>query len=303
MTTTAPHAQHTAPVALGDVRLSFPRLIRSEWIKLRTIRSTVWCFLILFVVNIGLTILAASVGSFGDGHLSGAAGEQAGVSVITLGVNLTSLVVAVLGVLIVSGEYATGMIRSTFTADPGRLGALFAKAVVLAVSTFVVSAASTWIAALIAVPILSGKGVDFSLASDKVFMPILGSSVYVTLLALLAFGIGLLVRTTAGGIAIALGLLLVLPPILQILGGLVNADWASNINAFLPSEAGRHLYQYDTGSTATVQSGGDGGPGGSAGASDSGIVVLNGWEGFGVTAGLVFLLGCVSLFLVKRRDA
>ena len=294
--TTATAAAHQAPrTDLDGIHLGFARLVRSEWIKLRTIRSTVWCFAILFLVNIGLPLLVASVGDFSGAAAapatSGAAGSTA-VAVITLGVNLTSLVVAVLGALIITGEYATGMIRSTFTADPRRSGAFFAKALILAVATFVISAASTWIAALVVHPIFAGKGVDFSLGDAQIFMPVLGSSVYVTLLALLAFGIGVLIRTTAGGIAVTLGLLLVVPPILSVIGGLLHADWVTNISTFLPSEAGRQLYAFD-----------GGGAGQGAQSTGSGLVTLDGWQGFGVLGAEVLALGIAAFVLVKRRDA
>jgi len=298
--TTATAPAHQAPrTNLDGIHLSFVRLVRSEWIKLRTIRSTMWCFGILFLLNIGFPLLIASVGSFGGTQNPNQTGDAAGqiaLMVITLGVNFTQLVVGVLGVLIVSGEYATGMIRGTFTADPRRLGALFAKALVLAVSTFVVSAASTWIAALAVHPILDGKGVSFDLADPKLFLPILGSSVYVTLVALLAFGIGALVRASAGGIAITLGLLLVAPLILQILTQLLSgATWPGDLNAFLPSSAGAELFSYHASTTPAS--------GVQAGQAASDVVKLNGWEGFGVFGAEVLAVGIAAFALVKRRDA
>ncbi|GAA4156465.1 ABC transporter permease subunit [Gryllotalpicola daejeonensis] len=291
--TTATAPTHQAPhVDLDGIRLSFARLVRSEWIKLRSIRSTMWCFGILFVLNIGFPLLIASTGSVGgtdNPHLVGDNANQVALMVVTLGVNFTQLVVAVLGVLIISGEYATGMIRGTFTANPGRLGSMFAKALVLAIATFVVSAASTWIAAIAVHPILSGQGIDYDLGDSKMFLPILGSSVYVTLVALLAFGIGSLVRASAGGIAITLGLLLVAPLILQILTNLLHGTtWPANVSAFLPSSAGAELFSYTT-------------PSGAQHPADT--VVLNGWQGFGVLGAEVLAVGIAALTLVKRRDA
>jgi len=306
-TATAP-AQPGTHADLGGIRLSFVRLIRSEWIKLRSVRSTVWCFGILFLLNIGFPLLVASVGNFGaaqGAHVSADTAGAIGVTVITLGVNFTSLVVAVLGVLIISGEYSTGMIRGTFTADPRRFGALFAKTLVLAITTFVVTVVSTWIAAIAAHPILANKGIDVDLSDSKVFLPILGSSVYVTLIALLAFGVGTLVRTTAGGIAITLGALLVAPIILTIVGGLVTAHWPADINAFMPSQAGGQLFSYDAGSAGGVGAGpgGDAGGAGAAATTASGVVTLNGWEGFGVLGAEVVAVSIAAFVLVKRRDA
>lgn len=296
MTTATAPAQHVPHASLDGARLSFVRLVRSEWIKLRSVRSTVWCFALLVVLNIGFPLLIAGVGHFSNAanaHVTAAEAGAIGVRVITLGVNFTSLIVGVLGVLIISGEYATGMIRSTFTADPGRLGAVFAKALVLAVSAFVLSTASTFIAALVVHPILSGKGVDFDLGSSKVLLPLLGSGVYITLIALLAFGVGLLVRTTAGGIAITLGVLLVAPIILEIVSSLVAAHWPADVSAFLPSQAGGQLFAYT--SSGAVQP--------AEAAPNAASVTLNGWQGFGVFAGEVLLVGIAALAMVKRRDA
>ncbi|GAA4171534.1 ABC transporter permease [Gryllotalpicola koreensis] len=304
MTTATAPTQSNALAGLDNIRLSFPRLVRSEWIKLRSIRSTMWCFGILFVLNIGFPILIASVGNFGgtsNPHLTGDSAGTIAVTVVTLGVNFTSLVVGVLGVLIISGEYATGMIRSTFTADPRRLGAFFAKALVLAVATFVVSAVSTWIAALAVHPILGRQNVDFSLSDSKIFLPILGSSVYVVLIALLAFGIGSLVRVSAGGIAITLGLLLVAPLILQILSALLSGThWPADVSAFLPSNAGGQLFAYASDASTAAQTTGGGQTTVSA---TSDTISLNGWQGFGVLGAEVLAVGIAAITLLKRRDA
>jgi ABC-2 type transport system permease protein len=302
-TATAPAPAHASHADLNGIRLTFPRLIRSEWIKLRSIRSTVWCFAILFVLNIGFPILIASVGDFGGAanpHLSGDTAGTIAVTVITLGVNFTSLVVAVLGVLIISGEYATGMVRGTFTADPRRAGAFLAKALVLAIATFVVSAASTWIAALAVHPILANKNVDFSLGDWKVFLPVLGSSVYVVLIALLAFGIGSLVRATAAGVAITLGILLVAPLILNILTALLSGThWPADVNTFLPASAGSQLFAYYSDTSAAAVNGSAAAQGGATAST----ITLNGWQGFGVLGGETLAVGIAAYILLKRRDA
>ncbi len=186
--------------------------------------------------------------------------------------------------LIITGEYGTGQIRSTFTADPGRTGVVLAKAFVLALTTFVVSAVATWIGVAITSALQAGRDIRPDLADPAVFMPILGSSVYVTLVALLAFGIGLLVRSSAGGIAITLGILLVLPTIVQIIGGLTNQQWIMDASQFLPSSAGAQLYTFDSGAQQ-----GDG-------------LHLGGWGGFGVLAGEVVVIGAIALAAARSRD-
>ncbi|WNY35488.1 ABC transporter permease subunit [Curtobacterium flaccumfaciens] len=209
------------------------------------------------------------------------------VNANAVGVLLSSLVVGVLGVLIITGEYGTGQVRSTFTADPRRTGVILAKATVLAIATFVVSAVATWIGVLISLPLLAGNGIEPEVSDPSVFLPILGSSVFLTLLALLAYGIGLLVRSSAGGIAITLGLLLVVPGVLALMSGLMKVDWPMDIAAFLPDSAGGQLYAYSYDGASTVDNSG---------------VVLNGWGGFGVLAAEVLVVGGLALTLARRRD-
>jgi len=274
----------TATIMPDTVRLGFGRLVRSEWIKLRSIRSTIWCFVILVVVTVGL---AAALGSAlqPGGPVSSDSANGLLVTINTASVSLTALVVAVLGVLIITGEYGTGQIRSTFTADPGRTGVVLAKALVLAVATFVVSAVAIWIGVALSAALQSSKGVHADLADPSVFMPVLGASVYVTLLALLAYGIGLLVRSSAGGIAITLGILLVLPIVLSLAASVVQAQWLMDVYRFLPDQAGAQLYQYSSGD-AVPQDG----------------VVLDGWGGLGVLAAEVAVIGALALVVARRRD-
>ena len=104
-----------------DVGLRFPRLVRSEWIKFRSIRSTVWCLAILVVLTIAMAFLIGNALDVG-GAVSKDSQNGTLVTINTASVSLTALVVAVLGVLIITGEYGTGQIRSTFTADPHRTG-------------------------------------------------------------------------------------------------------------------------------------------------------------------------------------
>jgi ABC-2 type transport system permease protein len=285
----------TTTADLTGAHLTFPRIVRSEWIKLRTIRSTVWCYGLIILLTIGFGLLGAAAGST-SGTPTAEASRQATVLVGTIGVSFSQLIVAVLGVLIISGEYSTGMIRSTFTAVPGRLSAIFAKLAVLAVTTFVVSFVAIWLTALTTAPILSGKGYDVQLSDSSVFMPMLGGSIYLTLVAVLAFTIGTILRSSAGGIASALGLLLVLPIIAGIASSVTRAVWISNVAAFLPSSAGGQLYTYAT-AADTTQAAQRGAP------TVSGAITLDGWQGFLVLLAWVVAGLIVATILIKRRDA
>ncbi|GAA1493913.1 ABC transporter permease subunit [Curtobacterium herbarum] len=276
--------RHRGDLSSRDVHLGYTRLVRSEWIKFRSIRSTFWCYAVIAFLTLGLAVLLGSVSEPSTAEQTAVGANATIVSINTVSVYLTALVVGVLGVLIISGEYATGQIRSTFTADPGRVGVLAAKATVLAVTTFIVSAVANWIGVAISTALQAGKGLEPDLADPSVWMPILGASIDVTLLALLAFGIGLLVRSSAGGIAITLGILLVLPVVISLVAALANLDWLNDVAKFLPDAAGAHLYQFDTGAPA---------PKG---------LTLNGWSGGGVLLAEVVVVNAFAMTVAKRRD-
>lgn len=284
---TAPAQQHRHREASvpDSVGLSFPRLVRSEWIKLRSIRSTVWCYAILVLLTIAMAVLLGAVIDQGAGQMPQEAVNGGFVDINTVSVSLTALVVGVLGVLIITGEYGTGQVRSTFTADPGRTGVILAKAFVLALATFVVSVVSTGIGVAVSAGLQASKDIHPEFTDPAVWMPILGASVYVTLVALFAYGIGLLVRSSAGGIAITLGIFLVLPVILSIFAELTQAQWVADVATLLPSAAGAELYAYSY-----------------SGARDVTGLVLNGWSGFGVLAGEVVVIGAIAIAVARSRD-
>ncbi|QYH34761.1 ABC transporter permease subunit [Salinibacterium sp. M195] len=285
----APSTNHRA------TRLTFPRVVRSEWIKLRTLRSTQWSFAIFVLLTVGFGLLMAVTLDTSSGPAVDAETQKSlTVMVATLGVNFTQLVAAVLGVLIISGEYTTGMIRSTFAAVPTRLPALFAKALVLAVATFVVSLASIIVTALVTAPILAGQGIEGQLFDGEVMRALVGGAGYLTLVALLAFGFGAVLRNSAGGIASVLGLILVVPTVLAILAGITQAVWAQNLSVFLPSNAGALMYAVGDGSAA-------GGP--PIGAIGADVITLDTTQGFLVLLSWVVVMMIAAAALIKRRDA
>ena len=286
MTTTATPTTPT-PVRIG---VTFPRVVRSEWIKLRTLRSSMWCLALVLLLTIGFgLLLAATVNAPGHGALQADAQKQLVVQVATLGVNFTQLVVAVLGVLVISGEYTTGMIRSTFAAVPTRLPALFAKLLVLVVVTFVVGLVAILATAVVTAPILSGKGVDFHVFDSDVMLALLGGAGYLALIAALAFGAGAILRNSAGGIASALGLILVVPPILSIIARITSATWVQNVAAFLPSSAGAKMFALA--------------PSGAAASAPSDVITLTAGSGLLVLLAWVIVFLVMAAVLVKRRDA
>lgn len=272
--------------------LSFGGILRSEWIKLRTLRSTVWCYAIIVALTIGLGLLLAAVmpsgGVMTQSTTPSADAQQAAwLQATTLGIGFGELVSAVLGALVITGEYGTGMIRSTLTAVPKRLPALLAKAIVFGVTTFVVSLLSLVATALLTAPLMPAKDVHPDFGDGSFWLAIVGGAGYLALIGVLALAIGSIIRNSAGGISAVLGLILVAPVIVQILVGVTRSKWAQNLGSFLPNSAGGKMYSYAP--TATTPA--------------DGVVSLDPGQGFLVLAlwfAVAFVIGAIML---KRRDA
>lgn len=283
MTTDRPRSLHQHDAA----RVRFSGVLHSEWIKLRSLRSTIWSLLVLVLVPIGIGVLLASLADDGGRTVTGDAARNALVQYSTSGATIAVLVVAVIGALVVTGEYGTGMIRSTFSAVPRRWEALAAKGIVLAATVFVTSAVSVWATAFTTLPIADANGVEASLDAS-VAMPLLGASVYLTLIALLAFAVGVVLRSTAGAIATVLGLMLVAPVVVQLVQGFTNATWLGTLNNLLPQNAGQPLMQFGAEDTSGWH---------------DGVLALGGWSGFAVLAAWVVAASATALVLAQKRDA
>ena len=155
------------------------------------------------------------------------------------GVNVSQLAIAVLGVLIITGEYSTGMIRASFSAVPKRLPVLWAKTGIFAAVVLALMLPSVLVAFFASQAILSRKGIlEISFSHPGVARSVIGGAVYLVLVGIFALGIGAIVRNTAGGIATFAGIFFVLPPLMNIL----PASWNDAITKYLPSEAGRQLF-------------------------------------------------------------
>jgi ABC-2 type transport system permease protein len=270
----------------GDVRLTFPRIVKSEWIKFRTLRSTVWTLASTLVVMVGIValfcLMITAGGTGGAEH--GAGAPPNGIIAFSIAASLASLAVAVLGVLVISGEYSTGMIRSTLAAVPRRLPALWAKGVVLAVSILVVTGVAVGISLAIMQPWLGGRGLAPDLGDGETVRILAGTALYLTAIALLAFAIGALLRHSAGALATVLGLLTVIPTTLALI------PWKplQLISPFLPSNAGSMILL----PAQTVER--------SQGAVG---VVLGPWQGYAVLLAWVAVLLTAAAVLLRRRNA
>ncbi|KQZ08506.1 ABC transporter permease [Agromyces fucosus] len=284
MTTTTPQLAHPSQRA-HSTSLSFGGVLRSEWIKLRSLRSTTWSYLIVIAISLGMAlIMSLSMASDMNGGADASGMPADGqVSLIVqssvFGVFFGQLVAGVLGVLIISGEYTTGMIRSTLTAVPKRLPALAAKAIVLFVTTFLVGLVANLGAFVVSSVVFAGVDVSASLVEPAVFLPILGGALYLALVSVFALGVGTMLRSSAGGIAAVLGVMLLLPTVLQM----IPAEWAHDLIPYLLSSAGLGIF-----TSATAEPTAD-----ALGAWLSLLVVLA-WVGASIAGAAV---------LLKRRDA
>ena len=257
--------------------LTFAGVVHSEWIKLRTLRSTVWSYAVIVLISVGLAALMSStVGSFAASVPESQYNEYL-VQASTFGLFFGQLVSAVLGVLVISGEYSTGMIRSTFTAVPRRLPALWAKAIVFLAATFVVGIVSVFASMLVAAPALAGAGIHADFGDAGLYTSLAGGALYLTLMGLVSLGIGTMLRSAAGGIAASLGLILVLPIIVPM----IPADWAMDVAPYLPSNAGQQMF----------------------GLSSMGVEAFEPWQALLVVLAWVAAALLGGALLLKRRDA
>lgn len=259
------------------------RVILSEWIKLRSVRSWIIMIVAAAALLIAFGALAAAVASgavtpTGPGGEGGAGpfGSADPTAISLAGVNLAQLIVGILGVLYISNEYANGTIRSTLAAVPRRLPVLWAKVIVLTVALAVVMVIAAVVAFMVGQLIL-GDGKSTTLGADGVLRAVVGSGLYLTGIAVFGLAIGALMRSTAGAIAVVVASLLIIPG----LAGVVLPDsWNDNITPYLPSNAGSAFT--GVGASETLLSAG------------AGAAVFVAW--------LVALLIAAAV-LLRRRDA
>ena len=232
-TATAPATRETH-IPASPYRLTFFRQLRSELIKLVTLRSTWWSVGIVLLLTVGIAMMIAAAM-----NTPGYPGIQAVINPI----QFTMLLAGILGAIAVTGEYSTGMIRSTLAADPVRGSVLAAKATVLAVFMFVVSVVTFGVAALAASPILDSKdmGIDWSDAEMSI-LPILAASVSMAVFALIGVAFGFILRSGAGAIAATVALLFVLPIMLPLFS-MAGPDWQWILDAgnYLPMSAAQSV--------------------------------------------------------------
>ncbi len=270
------------PLATSAVTtpVQFRRLLASEWTKLRSVRSTIWSFLLLVVLTLGFTALftALTVSQWDKTDAKDQARIVADPVSFILGggFQLSQLTICVLGVLVIASEYSTGAIRASLLAVPKRTPMLAAKCLVFAAVVFVIGELVAFPSFFLGAAIVHKKA-PVSISDPGVLRAVIGAGLYLAVLGLFALAIGALVRHTAGGITGVIGFVLVLAPLAQLLPGSVG----KHVHAYLPSEAGHLIGQ----------------------ASQSSTDLLSPWEGFGVFCLWTAVLLGVAAWLLNRRDA
>ena len=272
-TTIAPG--HVVPPLEHTGKVTQLRVFASELTKLRSVRSTKWALAAAFVLTIGIASLAAAVISHHWPHASPQDRADFHPTEVSLaGVQIAQLAIGVLGVLVITAEYSTGMIRASMTAVPRRLPVLWGKAVVYGLVTLALLTPAVLLAFFASQAILSGRHIDTGFTSPGVPRVILGAALYLTVVGLFGLGLGAIVRNTAGGIATFAGLMFVLPPLMNVL----PSSWNSAASPYLPLQAGEALLSLTRGNQ------------------------LAPWVGFGVLCAYAAAAIAIAAVLLKRRD-
>ncbi len=267
-------ASREALAARGPYR--FSDAVRSEWTKFRSVRSTYWTFLVAAVLGIGLAALISAV----------SASHYATDPTIRLGwdptdrtlrsLQLAQLAFAVLGVMVVTSEYSTGMIRTSLAAVPRRTRMMTAKLLVFTVCALVVGEIIAFAAFLLGQALIHGHAPSASLHQHLVLRVVIGSGLYLALIGLMGGAFAVILRHAAAGIAVVVAMLFILPGVAFAL----PTSWSQPIEEYWPTNAGQRVTRIGQGAHN-----------------------LSAWVGFGEMALFVAVVLVVALYLLERRDA
>lgn len=263
--------------------VSFSKLLRAEAIKLWTIRSTYWCFGLSLIGILGFALLtslamSAQINSASNGVSVSELVGTSDVAVVAAffaasGVALVQLILVVQGSLLIGGEYATGMIRSTMSADPKRWRALIAKATVLSGFAFALSLSILIISYFLSSVIFSTVDLQTDLWHGESWRMIFGGALFLGLISIFAVMVSAITRNSAGGIGLSMALLLVVPPILSVIPGEIFKD----ISKFFP------------GAGVTI-------------ALPQDLAEFSPWQDLLITVVWVVVISVIALFAIKKRD-
>ncbi len=254
-------------------RVTFARIVSSEWLKFRTVRTNLVAIGSAAAAAVGLGVLFSSVAGSGEGPSQLAANA---LSLSLGGFQLSQIIIAILGVSLVAGEYQTGLIRTWFGAAPDRLRVLNAKVVVFGGLVFIVSLVAAVLAFLAGQAVLPAGWEALTLGSDGVMQALLGTALYSAAIGVIGIGLGFLLRSTAAGAGAVVTTLMIAPVMVKLL----PASIGDPIGKILPSNAGSAIQGIESNSELL--------------STGWGIVVLVSW--------VVAIVGAAAISL-KRRDA
>jgi ABC-2 type transport system permease protein len=232
MTTTL--TSNGTTTSANRLRVTQSRVVRSEWTKFRSLRSTLSTLLAAVVLMIGLGALLATITAHQPRTFGPAVNP---ISTSLTGTFIAQLAIGALGVLLITGEYSTGMIRSSLTAVPRRLPMLWGKLAVFAAAVFVTMLAASVTAFLIGQALLSGHLPTATLSTAGALRSVIGAALYLTVAGVTAVALGALLRNTAAAITTFVAVFFVIPPMTNLL----PASWTDHFAQYLPSNAGSVL--------------------------------------------------------------
>src|SRR6516162_877603 len=274
----APAATPPAPARVPPLRVTQGRVLLSEFTKFRSLRSTMWTLLAAVVLMIGLGALFSGVTA--SQYHTFSAVERAAFNPITTSLNgVIFAVVAfgVLGVLLMGGEYSTGMIRSSLTVVPRRLPVLWGKLAVFVGSIFSVSLVASFISFFLGQALLSSHHLGVPITAHDALRSVIGAALYVTVAGLIGLALGVLLRNTAAGIATFAAVFFVIP----LLAALLPASISDHLAQYMPSNAGSVI----CGGAAYVPN------------------ALAPWTGFALLCGYAAVLIGAGAWRLRRSDA
>ena len=277
--TTSAGAPSLSALPPASGRAGLVGAMRSEWTKIRSVRSTYWTLIALVLVSIGL---GAAISAGGASELNAHPLHKPGFDSTQISLfaffELGQLIIAVLGAMVITSEYSTGMIRTSLTSQPRRGTVYAAKALVFGLIALVVSLVVSFLAFFLGQALFSSTGIAATLSQPRVLQAVVGSALLVALVAMFAFGLGAIFRHTAAAITTAIGVVFVLPIIVNIM----PESWQQDIVRWLPSSAGGVL-------TTTV------------GLPEPHYFPP--WGQFGVTAAYAAAALIIGAVLLRKRDA
>ncbi|MEU9078215.1 ABC transporter permease [Kitasatospora sp. NPDC004745] len=244
MSTIAP-SKTSAPAGARPARpvhrVTAARVLRSEWAKLWSLRST-WITLglaLLFLVGFGLIAAVQFKSRITSGRpMDRDFASASALSLSLFGTNFAQLALGVLGVLVAAGEYSTGMIRSTLAAVPRRLPVLWSKAAVFGVIALLLGTAGVFAVFLADSGILASTRAAMTISDPGVVRGLFGAGFYLALVGVIGVALGALLRSVAGGIAVLVASLMLVPGLTSLL----PTSWQSHLSPYLPSHAGEAMF-------------------------------------------------------------